>query len=93
MPEALRLPPIPAALAHIWDWFCELSASRTGNGGGANPIAFTEIEAWARLTGRLLTPRDVRAIGLLDGELFRIWSEQDRRREAARRAQSDRNRR
>lgn len=92
MPERLRLPPIPAAVQHIWDWFCELSASRSGNGMGANPIAWTEIEAWARLTGRLLAPRDVQAIAALDQAFFTEQAEQDRRREAARRAQAARSR-
>lgn len=92
MPQQLRLPPIPAALQHIWDWFCELSAARSGNGGGPNPIAFTEIDAWSRLTGRLLAPRDVQALMLLDQAFFTELAEQDRRREAARRAAAARGR-
>lgn len=92
MPERLRLPPIPAAFQHIWDWFCELSAARSGNGAGPNPIAWTEIEAWARLTGRLISPRDVQAIAALDQAYFTELSEQERRRDAARRAQAARSR-
>lgn len=90
MPAALRLPEIPAALAHLWEWFIELSAVRSGNGAGPNPIAFSEVEAWARLTGRLLTPRDVRAIAMLDQAYFTELAEQDRRRDTARRAQAAR---
>lgn len=90
MPAGLRLPPMPAALEHLWEWFCELSASRSGNGGGPNPIAFTEIEAWIRLTGRAVQPRDVRAILRIDQAYFTTLADQDRRREAARRAQTAR---
>lgn len=90
MPTRLRVPEIPAALAHLWDWFCELSAARSGNASGPNPIAYAEIAAWAGLTGRLVAPRDVRAIALLDQALFDVIAEQDRRREAARRAKTAR---
>jgi len=92
MPAGLRVPEIPAALAHIWDWFCELSFSRTGHGAGPNPIAYSEIEAWAVLTGRQPAPRDVRAIGMLDRAFFTELAEQERRRDAARRAQAARSR-
>jgi hypothetical protein len=87
MPAQLRLPPVPAALQHVWEWFGELSSSRSGNGGGPNPLSFVEIEAWARLTGRLPAPREVQAIMALDMELFTLWAEQNRRRETARKAQ------
>lgn len=92
MPAALRLPRIPAGLQHVWEWFGELSAARSGNGSGANPIAFSEIDAWARLTGRTPEVREVRAIMALDQALFTLWSEQDRRRDAARKAQEARRR-
>jgi hypothetical protein len=92
MPQKLRLPDIPAAVAHLWDWFCELSGARTGSSGGPNPIQFSEIEAWARLTGRALAPRDVQAIALLDQAFFAELAEQDRRRDAARRQQAARKR-
>jgi hypothetical protein len=90
MPAALRLPDIPAALSHIWEWFCELSGARSGNGGGPNPIAYTEIEAWARVTGRLIAPRDVHGIMALDSAFFAQLAEQDRKRDAARRLQAAR---
>jgi len=90
MPAGLRVPEIPAALEHLWGWFCEISAARSGNGGGPNPIAFTEIEAWARLTGRRIRPRDVEAIMLLDGAFFAHLGEQDQKRRAAERAKGAR---
>jgi hypothetical protein len=85
MPAKLRVPEIPAALEHLWQWFCELSGSRSGNGGGPNPIAYSDIAAWAALTGRLPAPRDVHAIVALDQAFFTELAEQDRRRDAARR--------
>jgi hypothetical protein len=86
MPAGLRVPPIPAALEHVWEWFSELHVARSGNGGGPNPISYSEIAAWAALTGRSPQPRDVDGIVALDGAFFAELAEQDRRRDAARRA-------
>ena len=44
MPDGLECPPLPAAAAHIWGWFCELSRCPGG-------IGYVEIAAWAQLTG------------------------------------------
>ena len=83
MPDGLAVPDIPAALAHIWEWFCDLHAARSGNGGGPNPISYSEIMAWSLLTGRAPAPRDVRAIMDIDAAFFSELAEQDRRRDAA----------
>lgn len=40
-------PPWP--LEHLWEWFAELAAARTGNGFGPNPISYAEIASWAAL--------------------------------------------
>ena len=93
MPAALRVPPIPAALDYLWGWFCELSAARSSSANGPNPISFSEMAAWAALTGKALLPRDVRAIAQIDQALFIELAEQDRLREAARRAAEQRRRR
>lgn len=53
-------------------WFCELSAARTGTGFGANPISFSEIEAWAKMTRSKPTPREVLLIRKLDAVSLRF---------------------
>lgn len=83
MPEGLKLPGIPDALAPAWGWFCELSAARSGGGAGPNPLAYSEIKAWAELTRRTLAPRDVEVIVRLDAALLRTWAEHDERRRKA----------
>lgn len=90
MPQALRLPDPPAALDHVWDWFWELHMARSGSGLGANPISYGEIAAWAALTGRSPGPREVRGIVALDQAFFTEMAEQDRRRDALRRASTPR---
>lgn len=50
----------------MWGWFCELSAARGGNGFGLSPISFTEIDAWARVTGERPTPWEVGLLRRID---------------------------
>ncbi|MBF0375536.1 MAG: hypothetical protein HQL39_19265 [Alphaproteobacteria bacterium] len=57
---------MPAAVGHLWDWFCELNAARGGTGFGPAPVGHVEIEAWARLTGRGPSPWEVAALRGLD---------------------------
>jgi hypothetical protein len=53
-------------------WFCELSQTRSSNGFGANPISFAEIEAWARMTRSMPTPREVLLLRRLDAVALRF---------------------
>lgn len=57
-------PPEGAGL--LWDAFLRLSATRTYHQFGANPISFTEIEAFARLMALPLQPHHVRALCEMD---------------------------
>jgi hypothetical protein len=56
----------PYALAHVWAWFLDISGSRTSAGFGMNPIAYSEIDAWARLTGQRPTAIEVGILKRLD---------------------------
>jgi hypothetical protein len=62
----LRDHELPAELAYLWRWFRELSVVRGSNGWGPNPISFREIEAWAGLTGTIITGVEVQMIMVLD---------------------------
>ena len=85
-PFELRGHEMPLELAHVWGWFRELSAVRGSNGWGPNPISYREIEAWAGLTGALITAPEVQLIMQLDGlyiaavedamEQKRVWIKQ-----------------
>lgn len=50
----------------MWRWYCELGGSRTNNGFGLNPISYSEIKAWADLTGAEPTPWEVSLLKRLD---------------------------
>lgn len=56
----------PRLLSHVWSFFCELQSARTAGFSGANPLSYSEIESWCRLSGNSLTPYDVAVIKQLD---------------------------
>jgi len=46
----------PMALTGLWSVFLDLSAGRTSNGFGPNPLTFAEREAYLRLYDTVLSP-------------------------------------
>lgn len=66
----LACPPLPRDLVYVWQMFSRLRNRAGGNGFGVNPIAFSEIEAFCRLSGTSVTPFELRLIEDLDN-LFR----------------------
>lgn len=66
---ALVGPPIPEALAYLWDWLFELDAARGVTMDGLAPLTYQDLDAWARLTDRHPEPHEVRALLYLDSVL------------------------
>jgi hypothetical protein len=64
--EALRAPDLPAALAPLWQAFCELNASRGSGGMGPANITYPDILAWQALSGVDLNPWEIGAIKAMD---------------------------
>jgi len=65
--EGLVGPPLPPALAHVWDWWLELHAGRgllpLGLAGAIPaPLTHAGIGAWAQLAGVTPTPWEVRLL-------------------------------
>lgn len=73
--ETGRAPDVPEAGVTLWRAFGDLCGTRTWHASGPNPIAFAEIEAWARLGRWPLEPRHVAAIRALDA----AWLDQARK--------------
>jgi len=69
-------PPCPVELQHVWHWFCELDRQRGSNGFGVNPLAFTEIAAWADLTSRSPRPFEMDLLLKLDADAMKHYAEQ-----------------
>lgn len=57
LPEAGRL---------IWSWFNDLSQARSWHSNGPNPIAYVDIDAYARLMAWPLRPYEIGLIRFLD---------------------------
>ncbi len=64
---------IPSAAVFVWPAFWEINEGRQV-GMGFNPLSFSEIDAWARLIGFVLTPDEVRWIKYMDMALVRSIS-------------------
>lgn len=68
------LPYIEPELERLWGVWRELSATRS-SGMVPNPISYSEIEAFCRLTGEQLEPWEARAVRAVDDAYMRSLSE------------------
>jgi hypothetical protein len=59
-------PAIPDSLGYVWQWFNDLDRVRAYTMSGPEPLNHTEIDAWARLTGRTPDALEVDALLMLD---------------------------
>jgi hypothetical protein len=66
-------PPLPDALAYIWEWFSDLSPMRPNSGFGPLRVPPTEIKAWAGLRHIDLSPFEARALTALDAAWLEIF--------------------
>jgi hypothetical protein len=62
----LDMPPMPEEFTFAWGSFFDLQATRSSNGFSHNPLSYIEIEAYIRLSGRVLLPYEIRAIKVVD---------------------------
>ena len=74
-PDELIGPRCPDLLAELWAWFIELDRARRHGGFGPEPLAYADIEAWARLTGRSPSPSEVAMIVDIDRLAFQVRAE------------------
>lgn len=71
-PPELDPPECPHELLHLWEWFADLSGARPHTGFGPGPLPFSEIQAWANLTGHRPTPWEVGVLKRLDGVYLEV---------------------
>jgi hypothetical protein len=57
---------IPTAGFFLWKTFWSLSARRTSNGFGPNPLMFSEVQAYTELFEETLGPRELEILFQMD---------------------------
>jgi len=75
-PEQLESLPFPETLEFNWLDFLELNRARTSNGYTANPISYTELDAWNRLTNKNITAQEINIIKQLDDVFLNHYQQQ-----------------
>lgn len=60
----------------VWNWFCELHASRSFNGFGANPLSYTEIKSYFDLMCIVPQEWEIKLLKKFDLEALNSITEQ-----------------
>ena len=68
-------PDLPLYTEDAWRAFVALSSTRTLSMAGANPIAYTELEAYQRVERHKLTPMEIACIRAADRCVMRVQGE------------------
>ena len=70
---------IPYDAIYLWEYFIELSTSRSG-GFGPAPITYVELKAWSDLTGIVPAAWEVSIIKKMDSKYLEIVNELDKKK-------------
>ena len=65
----------PDAVAHVWEWFWDLSARRKS---GPEALTYAEIGEWQRLTGTAIRPEEVEMLMKMDDAFLADVREEQR---------------
>lgn len=65
-PPELDVPELPRAARQVWSLFCELDATRGGNGFGVDAISEARLLSWQQLHRVRLSPWEIEQIQMLD---------------------------
>ena len=64
------MPVLDSRIAHIWQWFVDLDASRASGGFGPSPITYSDIAAYQAVTREVIEPWEARAIRSIDDAIL-----------------------
>lgn len=70
---------LPACILYLWRWFLDLHNGRPSGGFGPGAITYSDMHAWAALTGNRPTPWDVETIKQLDYAYLKHSADQARK--------------
>ncbi|MDR6101025.1 hypothetical protein QE369_001203 [Agrobacterium larrymoorei] len=66
------VPRLPAGSELLWRWFADLNRGRTFGLAGPDPLQYTQIEAYARLTRWPLEQRHISVLMQMDATYLRF---------------------
>lgn len=67
--DQLAVPAFPLELLYLWLAYGRIRRRKAGNGFGASPVEWPDIDAFVRLSGRHLAPWEIEVIEDID-DLF-----------------------
>jgi hypothetical protein len=68
----------PDQFEWLWIWFWELSTTRRQGPNGPDPITYSDIEVWSRLTGNILLREEIAIIRQMDDAFLSSLTEEYR---------------
>lgn len=81
-PEELRNEPsIPDLFKESWNWFAKLSAKRTTNGFGLNPLSYQEMLSYFWLIETKPMFYEIQAIELFDSVFMDVYSSKQKQKQ------------
>ena len=75
--EVEAIPEPPVELAYLLGWYRELDGARVCTGMGLSPLAWRDIEAWARLRHVTLRPWELDLLMALDATWMAVAGERN----------------
>lgn len=80
--ETPEEPEIPICAAHVYEWWWELNSRRSPGFDQVAPITYADIHAWAMLTEKTVSVREVRWLIKMDNAWIEaIGKERESKRE------------
>jgi hypothetical protein len=64
--KQLEGPDFPIELGYLWEWFLEIRSAPRMTMEGAAALSWSDIDTWARLTDREVSPQEVNGLIALD---------------------------
>ena len=78
----LDVPAVPSCMRALWEAYCSLVALRR-SGMGVHPLTWTDIQAWAVMTGQQLDPWEVETLLLVEASAMKTHNELAAKRAAS----------
>jgi hypothetical protein len=76
-------PPFPEVVAYLWGWFNEIIAGVPAGGMGPQVMTWSDLRAWADLTGEAVEPWEARALVRLGITRASVLSEEATKKHGA----------